>query len=113
MIPIRDNIPTRRFPVVTVVLIAINTAVWLLYQLPDLDTSVVEAGWVPCEIAGTCDPPGPSWHGGFDLLAPTGSGTGGIAFFAHIGGFAFGVLVGLVLRGRNRPRTPAWPRSEL
>jgi membrane associated rhomboid family serine protease len=238
MIPIRDNIPTRRFPIVTVTLIAVNTAVWLFYQLPDLGTSVVEAGWVPCEIDGTCDPPGPGWpvdavtsmfmhgswihiignmlflwifgnnvedrlgrarfvafyfaagfaatamqtfvtlrfgtledgfipnvgasgaiagvlgayfllypnarvlsivilvvvlvpfevpavvflgvwilfqlwQGGFDLLAPTGSGSGGIAFFAHIGGFAFGLLVGLVLRGRDRPRTPAWPRSEL
>jgi rhomboid family protein len=53
------------------------------------------------------------WQGGFDLLAPTGSGTGGVAFFAHIGGFLLGVIVGLALRTRNRPRTPAWPRSEL
>jgi membrane associated rhomboid family serine protease len=52
------------------------------------------------------------WQGGFDLLAPTGGGTGGVAFFAHIGGFLLGVIVGLVLRGRDRPRSPAWPRSE-
>ena len=61
MIPIRDNIPTRRFPVVTVTLIAINAAVWILYELPDLDKAVVESGWIPCEVNGTCDPPGPSW----------------------------------------------------
>ena len=60
-VPIRDNIPTRRFPVVTVTLIAINAAVWILYQLPDLDKAVVESGWIPCEVNGTCDPPGPSW----------------------------------------------------
>jgi membrane associated rhomboid family serine protease len=55
------------------------------------------------------------WQGGFDLFAPTGIGTGGVAFFAHIGGFVFGLLVGLFLRGRRpgRPRKPAWPRSEL
>jgi len=238
MIPVRDNIPTKRFPVVTVALIAINAAVWLLYELPDLNKAVVESGWIPCEVNGVCDPPGPSWpvdavtsmfmhgswihiignmlflwifgnniedrlgrlwfvvfyfaagfaatalqtfitlrfgtvedsfvpnvgasgaiagvlgayfllypharvlsfvilvvvlvpievpamvflgiwflfqlwQGGFDLLAPTGSGAGGVAFFAHIGGFLLGVIVGLVLRGRDRPRAPAWPRSEL
>jgi membrane associated rhomboid family serine protease len=238
--PIKDNIPTRRFPVVTVTLIAINTAVWLFYQLPDLQRSVVDAGWVPCDYQGTCLAPGPGWQvdaftsmfmhgswihiignmlflwifgnnvedrmgrvpfaifylaaglaatatqtvitleygaeedavipnvgasgaiagvlgayfllfpharvltfvvlivvflpievpamaflgvwflfqlwqGGFDLFAPTGIGTGGVAFFAHIGGFVFGLLVGLFLRGGRpgRPRTPAWPRAEL
>jgi membrane associated rhomboid family serine protease len=55
------------------------------------------------------------WQGGFDLLAPSGSGTGGVAFFAHIGGFAFGALVAVLLfrRGPPRERVPAWPRSEL
>ena len=40
MFPLRDNVPTRTFPVVTVTLIAINVAVWLFYQLPNLDRSV-------------------------------------------------------------------------
>jgi membrane associated rhomboid family serine protease len=58
------------------------------------------------------------WQGGFDLFAPTGMGTGGVAFFAHIGGFVFGLLtVHLFTAGRRpRPRgrrTPAWPRAEL
>jgi hypothetical protein len=30
MLPLRDNVPTRRFPVVTVALIAINFGVWIL-----------------------------------------------------------------------------------
>jgi membrane associated rhomboid family serine protease len=236
--PIKDNIPTRRFPVVTVALIAVNAAVWLFYQLPDLEGSVIEAGWVPCDFQGTCNAPEPDWpvdaitsmfmhgswihilgnmlflwifgnnvedrmgrlpflafylaaglaatatqtfvtlqfgtfedstipnvgasgaiagvlgayfllfpqarvltfvvlifvflpfevpamvflgvwflfqlwQGGFDLLAPAGSGTGGIAFFAHIGGYVFGLLVALPLRARRRPRTPPWPRAEL
>ena len=29
MLPLRDNVPTRRFPVVTVGLIAANALVWL------------------------------------------------------------------------------------
>ena len=51
------------------------------------------------------------WQGGFDIFAPTGTGNG-VAFFAHLGGFVFGLLVGLFLRPR-RPRAPAWPRAEL
>jgi rhomboid family protein len=240
VLPLKDNIPTRRFPVVTVTLIAINAAVWLFYQLPDLERSVVDSGYFPCEPDGACDAPGPEWpvdavtsifmhgswihiignmlflwifgnnvedtmgrvrftvfyfscgfaatalqtfvtlqfgvpedaqipnvgasgaiagvlgayfllfpharvlsfviliiilvpielpamvflgiwflfqlwQGGFDLLAPTGPGTGGVAFFAHIGGFVFGMLtVYLFTGGRpTRRRVPAWPRAEL
>ncbi len=242
MLPLRDNIPTRRFPVVTVGLIAANIAVWLLYQLPDLNRSVVDSGFFPCEVEGTCEAPGLGWqvdsitsmfmHGswvhlimnmlflwifgnnvedamgravflvfyflsgfaaialqtfmtlqlgtpedsivptvgasgaiagvlgaylvlfpharvltlvifyllvpleiralyflvfwfvfqlwqaGFDLLAPTGIGTGGVAFFAHIGGFVFGLLTARIFTGRPPPlrrrrvRQPPWPRME-
>ena len=56
MIPLRDNIPTNRFPVVTVVFIAINVIVWLLYQLPDLNQSVVEAAFYPCDVSGCPNP---------------------------------------------------------
>jgi rhomboid family protein len=47
-----------------------------------------------------------AYTGGFSLLHPqTG---GGVAFFAHIGGFAFGVLTGLLLaRGGRRPGVPS------
>src|SRR2546423_8040074 len=47
-----------------------------------------------------------AWTGGLSLLHPQSGG--GVAFFAHIGGFAFGLATGLVLlaahRGRPRPR---------
>ena len=56
MFPIKDNVPTRSFPVVTVGLIAINFAVWILYQLPDLDRSVVEFAYQPCEVVSSCPP---------------------------------------------------------
>jgi len=38
--------------------------------------------------------------GGLSLLHPASGG--GVAFFAHLGGFAFGVLTGLLLRGLRR-----------
>jgi membrane associated rhomboid family serine protease len=54
MLPLRDNVPTRTFPVVTVTLIAINVAVWLFYQLPNLDRSVMDLAFHPCEVNGSC-----------------------------------------------------------
>ena len=44
-------------------------------------------------------------EGGLGLLAPQSSG--GVAFFAHIGGFAFG-LATVRLFGRRRPLQPSW-----
>ena len=61
MIPLYDNVPTRRFPFVTVALIAVNGAVWLLYQVPQLEESVYEIGFIPCEADGSCDGVGLSW----------------------------------------------------
>jgi membrane associated rhomboid family serine protease len=40
------------------------------------------------------------WTGGLALEHPQSGG--GVAFFAHIGGFAFGVVTGLVLAARRR-----------
>ncbi len=61
MLPLRDNVPTRRFPLVTVALIAVNAAVWLLYQVPDLEGSVRELAYQPCEIQNTCEQVGEDW----------------------------------------------------
>lgn len=44
------------------------------------------------------------WTGGVSLLHPTAAG--GVAVFAHIGGFAFG-LATILLVAKNRPRAPA------
>jgi membrane associated rhomboid family serine protease len=45
----------------------------------------------------------------FDLVAPTGGG-GGVAYFAHIGGFVFGLLLIRVFatRRKREPPRPAW-----
>jgi len=56
LIPIHDNVPTRSFPLVTVLLIATNVAVWVFYQLPDLNGSTRELAFQPCEVDNSCPP---------------------------------------------------------
>jgi membrane associated rhomboid family serine protease len=78
VLPLHDNVPTRRFPVVTVALIVVNVAVWVLYELPDLDGSVRELAYFPCEVESSCDTVGQPWpitvitsmfmHGGWEHL---------------------------------------------
>jgi rhomboid family protein len=56
VIPIKDDIPTRRFPVVTVALIAINVVVYFVFEqglwgLGDVGNErVIEYGAIPIEI---------------------------------------------------------------
>jgi membrane associated rhomboid family serine protease len=53
--PIKDNIPTERFPLMTVVLIAINVVVYFVFQKGGIthgpsDANVIDYGWIPYEI---------------------------------------------------------------
>ena len=61
MLPLRDNVPTRRFPVVTVAIIAINFGVWILYELPNLNRAILDSGYFPCEPVHDCIAPDPPW----------------------------------------------------
>jgi hypothetical protein len=54
MIPLSDGIPARRFPVVNVTLIAANLLVWILYELPHLNSSVAHSSFYPCTVSGGC-----------------------------------------------------------
>ena len=56
MLPLRDNVPTRTFPVVTVALIAANFVVWF-WELSGrgVDYHVVKDGFYPCSVQGPCD----------------------------------------------------------
>ena len=56
MLPLRDNVPTRTFPVVTVALIAVNFVVWF-WELSGrgVDYHVVKDGFYPCSVQGPCE----------------------------------------------------------
>jgi membrane associated rhomboid family serine protease len=62
VLPIKDNVPTRRFPIVTVALILANVAVWLFYELPDLQGAVNQLAFHPCEVESSCHQVGQSWE---------------------------------------------------
>jgi membrane associated rhomboid family serine protease len=55
MLPLKDNVPTRLFPAVTVGLIAANVAVYL-WELSGrgLDFHVLRWGYYPCAVEGPC-----------------------------------------------------------
>ena len=61
MLPLRDNVPTRTRPLVTYALILANVLVWVLYQLPDLQGSVDELAFHPCELENSCPTVGEDW----------------------------------------------------
>jgi membrane associated rhomboid family serine protease len=110
MLPLADGLPARRFPIVNVAIIAANFAVWLLYELPDLDAAVHQASFYPCTIDGSCSGPEPwgiSWftamfmHGSWDhilgnmlFLAVFGKNVEDA--FGHLRYFAFYIAGGLV-----------------
>jgi len=53
--PLRDNVPTRTFPVVTVGLIVANALVWFWeLQKPGVDVHVFRDGYYPCAFSGPC-----------------------------------------------------------
>ncbi len=61
MLPLRDNVPTRSRPLVTYALILANVLVWVLYQLPDLQGSVDDLAYHPCELENSCVQIGQDW----------------------------------------------------
>ena len=75
MLPLRDNVPTRVFPVVTIGLIVANAIVWLWEVTgTPVEEDVFRYGYYPCEVQGPCLPsPDPSlpagelswWDGAF------------------------------------------------
>ena len=76
--PLTDGMRPQRFPIVNVLLILANLAVWLFYELP-------------------------AAHGH----------NGGTAFFAHIGGFVFGVIAAVVLVRAGKQQNVSAARGRL
>jgi hypothetical protein len=63
VIPLRDNVPTRAFPIVTVGIIVANAIVWF-WELssPGLETHVLRDGYYPCTVDGPCGQPATLVH---------------------------------------------------
>jgi membrane associated rhomboid family serine protease len=110
MLPLSDGLPTRRFPIVNVSIIAANFAVWLFYELPNLESAVRHASFYPCTVDGSCSGPEPwevSWftsiflHGSWDhilgnmlFLAVFGKNVEDA--FGHLGYLGFYLVGGFV-----------------
>ena len=64
MLPLKDNVPTRSFPIVTLGLIVANVAFYLLYQDAGLSAPqgpVDELAYHPCEVNDSCRVVGEDW----------------------------------------------------
>jgi membrane associated rhomboid family serine protease len=57
MLPLKDNVPTRAFPAVTVALITANVIVWLWEWQTGVEKEVVHYGYYPCAVEGPCVAP--------------------------------------------------------
>jgi membrane associated rhomboid family serine protease len=77
MLPLSDMLKARNFPIVNIALIVANFAVWLFYELPNLDSAVAHASFYPCTVDNACHGPEPwgiSWitamflHGSWDHI---------------------------------------------
>jgi membrane associated rhomboid family serine protease len=57
VIPLKDNVPTRTFPVVTVAIIVVNALVWFweVGGKTSVDQDVAADGYYPCTVQGPCD----------------------------------------------------------
>jgi membrane associated rhomboid family serine protease len=85
VLPLKDNVPTRTFPLVTVALIAANVIVWIWEWKSGVDKEVLHYGYYPCSLDGPCVSPAsqvthiPWYEGAFTSMFMHGS-------WLHIGG---------------------------
>jgi membrane associated rhomboid family serine protease len=54
LLPLKDNVPTRTFPAVTVGLIVANAVVWLWEVQSGVEKEVIDWGYYPCAVEGPC-----------------------------------------------------------
>ena len=72
MLPLHDNVPTKRTPIVTIGLIAANFAVWF-WELQHREATVDHYAYYPCSVQGPCLGPIarhhlPAWEGAFTSM---------------------------------------------
>jgi hypothetical protein len=88
MLPLSDGLRSREFPWVNVTLIVANFAVWLFYELPDLNAAVAHASFYPCSVDHTCQAPLPwyvSWFTAMFMHASWDHILGNMLFLAIFG----------------------------
>ena len=71
--PITDGMSPRRFPIVNVLIIAANFAVWIFYQLPNFESSVMDSSFYVCSVDGSCEPELPGYVSWFTAMFMHGS----------------------------------------
>jgi len=54
VLPLKDNVPTRTFPLVTVALIVVNSIVWLWEWKTGVNKEVIHYGYYPCTLDHEC-----------------------------------------------------------
>jgi membrane associated rhomboid family serine protease len=62
VLPLKDNVPTRSFPLVTVGLIAANVSVWIWEWRTGVNREVFHYGYYPCTLEGPCVAPAAAVH---------------------------------------------------
>jgi membrane associated rhomboid family serine protease len=96
MIPLKDNIPTRQAPVVTLIIIGLNTYVFLKEFLLGPRASqriILYYGLIPCGVTGACEILGRAFSPEVTLLT---------SMFVHAGFFHFaGNMLYLWIFGNN------------
>ena len=88
MIPFSDGVRVQRFPLVNAALIAANFAVFVFYELPDLNAAISHASFYPCSIENACSTPEPwgvGWLTAMFLHAGWGHLLGNMWFLAIFG----------------------------
>ena len=88
MLPLSDGLTARRFPFVNVAIIVANFAVWLFYELPNLQSAVFHASFYPCTVDHSCSGPenwGVSWITAMFLHGSWGHILGNMLFLAVFG----------------------------
>jgi membrane associated rhomboid family serine protease len=62
VLPLRDNAPTRHFPIVTLGLIVANVLVFFLWQVQEgIQASADQLAFQPCEVDDSCPVEGEDW----------------------------------------------------
>jgi membrane associated rhomboid family serine protease len=126
MFPFRDNIPSRTFPSITILLIIANVLAFFLELSVGpkmLDRFFMAFGVVPAFVfswPGSGEPfsalilPFGLWfvmqffYGTATLAATTSATAGGTAWWAHVGGFVIGIV--LISRLARKPRYASYSR---